>query len=850
LGQEQAIRPLRLQGLSFNGLHSTLTDNWVTLELTVTNPNAEGRDARVVVFYADQHDIQYARDVWVPPRSSLMTWMLVGPASPATRAVSKEASPSEQAGHARELQALIYDRTGNQDRLLLPSSEERVRTGLRPFRPKEPLTCILTDNTHPNDSPPVFGVTEPVESDEVLDLVRAFRGACALSENVLTIHDDFFPPTPIGFDGVTHFVLAGRRLAHDPPGQVALRRWLEQGGKLWVMLDRTDPDLVARILGGFAGFQVVDRTSLTTARIDGLRGKQSELESISQDFDEPVDFVRVRVGPDYRVLHTVNGWPASFMRTFGQGSVLITTLGARGWSHPRASNDGKSPYPEFPDLVVLTPAMEGLAQELQASSPVVSFPDGRPGTKGWQAIAPMVSGDIGYSVVGVETAGLMFGAFLLALVLLGIGLRRWRRAEHLGWLGPVIGLIITGAFIAVGETARRAIPPTVAVVQMVGVNPRNSEQAVTGLLGFYRPEGGTTSLHSDQGGLLDLDLTGLQGQIRRLVVTDIDAWHWEGLALPAEVRQGKFNFEIQTPELMAVVARFGPEGMEGKISVGPFRNLTDALIYAPSHRRFAARVRPDGTFTSDARDLLSPEQFIAGAVMSDQQQRRQAVYRKLLAETKSQRWPQESAFLAWADPIQAPFTFETNPEPPSPGLRNVGSALLSFPLKFEPTPHNTQVVIPRAFASYRRILPSGPTQPTLEALYSTEQHLRFQIPSSVLPLRVEVVHLFAKVNAPGRRFIVYGFPGGRTSLEPKMGRKQIEQSEIMAHGVELLNVQNPIDPIKLEIQRADVLRLDELGGLNLAIVVSDAEMVGPEPQEKWIINSLELEIVGRTEDRK
>src|SRR5262249_37064815 len=155
------------------------------------------------------------------------------------------------------------------------------------------------------------------------------------------------------------------------------------------------------------------------------------------------------------------------------------------------------------------------AQELQSLSPVVSFPDGRAGTKGWQAIAPMVSGEIGYSVVGVGTACLMFGAFLLALVLLGIGLRRWRRAGLLGWLGPVTGLIVTAVFIALGEAARRAVPSTVAAVQMVAVDPGSSEQAVTGLLGFYRPEGGTTGLHSEQGGLLELDLTGLQGQIRR-----------------------------------------------------------------------------------------------------------------------------------------------------------------------------------------------------------------------------------------------------------------------------------------------------------------------------------------------
>src|SRR5229473_1414 len=63
-----------------NGMHSFLTDSWVTVELTVTNPNAEGREGRVVVFYAHRPDQQYARDIWVPGKSTLSTWMAVGPA--------------------------------------------------------------------------------------------------------------------------------------------------------------------------------------------------------------------------------------------------------------------------------------------------------------------------------------------------------------------------------------------------------------------------------------------------------------------------------------------------------------------------------------------------------------------------------------------------------------------------------------------------------------------------------------------------------------------------------------------------------------------------------------------------
>src|SRR5260370_25380658 len=139
----EEIRPLRLDGITLNGLHSYLTESWVTLELTVVNPNPMGREGRVVGFYALQPDVQYGRDLWIPPRSSLSTWMLVGPAP---KVASTSFAQQSRASRPKELQALIYDRTGGQERLLLPRSEERIRTRLTTFRPREPLTCILLDN--------------------------------------------------------------------------------------------------------------------------------------------------------------------------------------------------------------------------------------------------------------------------------------------------------------------------------------------------------------------------------------------------------------------------------------------------------------------------------------------------------------------------------------------------------------------------------------------------------------------------------------------------------------------------------------------------------------------------------
>src|SRR5260370_21292083 len=67
---QEEVLPLRFEGITLNGPHPPLTENWVTIEVTVGNVNAMRRDGRVVVFYAYQPDVQYARDLLIPPPSS------------------------------------------------------------------------------------------------------------------------------------------------------------------------------------------------------------------------------------------------------------------------------------------------------------------------------------------------------------------------------------------------------------------------------------------------------------------------------------------------------------------------------------------------------------------------------------------------------------------------------------------------------------------------------------------------------------------------------------------------------------------------------------------------------------
>ncbi len=782
--QEPAGEPLRLTALTPAGARTSLTDGWGTLALNLANPAPDGRTARVLVSYADRPDVQYGRDLYLPGRSTIASWLAVGP-------------PPGPAGarSARDVQVQLYDRTGGQERLVPPPGEERVRSFTLPYHRRELTASLLLDPAG--------------EPDPALDLVRAARTAAGLTPDVQVAALGRLPPFAEALDGIDLFVVAGRRLADDPPGLRALRHWLHGGGRLWLLLDRTDPDAAARLLGDGPGLAVVGRTSLTSVAI---RGRSGGAVVASQELEEPAELVRVLAAPEDEILYTVDGWPAALVRTVGRGRVLVTTLGARAWTRPRTAADGPSPDERFRDLPVPLPPVAELASALAPETSPFRM----------AAFEPLLGDEIGYEVVGPGPAALVFGAFLLTALGLGIGLRRSRRPELAGWVGPVAALPAAAVFFALGEASRRAVPPTVAVTQLVDVVPGSTEQPVRGLLALYRPDAGPAPISSDRGGRLELDQAGLSGQNRRLVMTDLGAWHWENLALPAGVRTGTFEFTARTDPPPSAVGRFGPDGLEGRLAPGPFRGLADALLSTPTRRPVAVSLRTDGTFTAGDGDQLAPGQYLSGAILSDRQQRRQAVYRHLLAESEPRYLEGRTTLLAWADPLETPFTLE-------PGAKAVGSALVAVPIAFERPPPGARLTVPRAFVPFVRLHDGRTDRPTLASEAGIDMHLRFQVPPSVLPLAVERARLTARVTAPGRRVSVAG----------RAGEEQVE----------LFAADGPDQAVRIDITEGRLLRLDDQGGLHLELHVGELspELGRGGQRVAWTVEGLGLEVTGRAE---
>jgi hypothetical protein len=711
-----------------------------------------------------------------------------------------------------KLQVLLYDRTEGTDRLHLPRDEERVQTVNIPYRKREPVTTLLIDE-EPSDSITFGRLSAPESADaEATQLVHAFRGAAYLSDFVQTLTPSAFPATPEAFHGIDHLVLASSWIAHDPAGLRAVRQWLQRGGRVWVMLDRVEPDVVALLLEEDLNFQVLDRTRLTSFQLVATGPREQKGEDVPeeeeprQQYDRSVDFVRVLLPAQERVRHTVNGWPAWFSRPVGKGRIVFTTLGPRGWYRP--GNGVEPPVPGAPLAMI--------ADELQLPAEEAF----RPG-----AFTPLLTEEIGYTVVTRSTIGLILAGFLLATLALGILLRRSRRPELLSWLPPAAALATAAVFVVLGEVSRRAAPPTVAVGQVVDAVAGSDEVAVHGLLATYRPDSGPADIGAEQGGLFELDMAGIQGQTRSFLLTDLDSWQWENLSLPAGVRLAPFQCTVRTPEPITAVVRLAPEGIEGKLNAGPFSDLADALLATPSGRNLAVQMRTDGSFRAGSRAILPPDQFLTDAVLSDRQQRRQDLYRKFLSRKGPPPLAGRNMLLAWAHPVDTHFRLV-------PDARTVGAALLVVPLRLERPASGVRVTVPGPLVECRRVVGtrSGQARLTREARRASDMHLRFQLPGEVLPFAVERAHLTARIEAPGRR----------VTLAAASGKEFTE----------IHRVDSPLDPIRIDLTEAPFLKLDEDGGLHLRLTISDslgraASKKSPQEEEKWTIQFIELEVTGQ-----
>ncbi len=820
--------------VSLGGTNAYVPSRWGVLRIGLANPTSEPMEVLAASYFEDEPTLQYGRRVWIPAMSRLQTWHPILVPAKSSAGPQRFDFRSLFMDMAQQREVLIRSESGalQLDNMLLAVNGKQV--------------VGLIDH---------LGVSEAVDLTAPNDLILSSQSSVIRHGKVTYLADRLLPAGEECLQSLDQLVIADSRVIDDAAGLVAIRRWLFGGGRLWVMLDRVDELVLERLLGDESLCQVVDRVGLTTVRLE-TKSPNGSIARETRDHEQPVEFVRV-LASDVEVACTIDGWPAAFWKSCGEGRLLVTTLAPKGWMRDRTSDDyvaGTRSGPPNPQPAGRRGSLPAVAtppesDEAVWQSPFISlgpmqtiaseFFRARSEPRLAQAtLESLVQEYVGYSIPARwQVIGLLLG-FSVLLATLGFWLWRRRRLEVLGVISPALALLVSVILVSLGWAQRQSVPAAVARVQFVRAVPGTDDVRVEGVAGLFSPDAGIMTAGSKGGGWLMPDMAGLAGKTRRMVWTDLDEWQWEHLPETAGLMNATLLQSATLPERMEARATFGPEGLSGRLHAADAHDPTDAML-ATRDGRIGVDLRGDGTFVTRANAVFTAEQFLAAYLLSDEQHRRQRTLMQLLDDPQRRDYPDEPQLLFWSKPWSLGFQFEQN-------RQILGSALVAVPLKLERPPTGTDVSLAAPLLPYREVV--GPDDIGLTGLWDYRRRewqqrtslattwLKFQIPRVLLPVAVQRGRLVIRVTGPVGRLEIAG-------LRPN--HKEI---------VSIQTWKDPVGTLTWELTDSELLSVTADGGLLLRISGGEStpleqETSLPDSDSKvsyWQIESLALELRVRT----
>ncbi|MGM0491288.1 MAG: hypothetical protein ACQESR_31565, partial [Planctomycetota bacterium] len=788
---------------------------WGLVEFHAINSTDEMAEVQGVLRFVEDPTIQFSRRASIPPHSVF-------------RSTCPVLVPESIPDHTRNMEVLteqIEPPRGTDSKTARTPQE--VRMSAKPIlldREKPTVGMISELQRMPPHRHKSSFHTAPFELDPAADrpayeMVLAAKRAQNLSRRVSVFDPEDLPASPACLDVLDVLVLSSDRLAADPAGISMVRDWVLGGGVLWIMLDEVQEKTVSAVMGDAFSCSIVDRVQLTSFRLRDANALERD-RGEQMEFESPVSFVRV-VPEEVTTRHAVNGWPASFWQPFGAGKVYFTTLSPNAWMRPVTAED--PPPRSRSDATDFFPrhALQQVASAcfIQREQPPLDT----------ETLTPFLSRQIGYRILGRGTVSAVLVLFCLALIGAGWWCFRVGRPERVLWVAPVVAGGCGLFFLIAGTITKKSVPSTAATMSRVTLERGVGVGHSSGLVAIYNQGASQDRMGARRGGLFFPDMTAMSGRNRRITWTDEGAWHWEDLVLPPGVRTAPFQRAVDMETAMDCRARFGPDGLRGRLEPLATSRWEDAIIAVSQGNVMAVSIDAEGRFHGGPDDVLARDAYVSGSLLSDEQVRRGAIYNRLVSAAGGGEFPPRPLLHVWSDPWELGFFF--------PQDTRIDSTLVSIPVRLERTKPNSRVLIPAPFVVYRSV--AGPDgRPSVaysnmagkwvECKLATTQWLRFQMPLSVLPLQLEKASLSLGIRAPSRSVEIV-VPVG----------DELEVVRRWSH---------PIGTYGCTIEGQERLGLDKDGGLRLGVRVSEdeaAEPGKPMAQATWKIERVQLEVGGR-----
>ncbi len=712
-------------------------EKWATAQVNLRNSSSREINLLASTHLQGDTTLQYARQLWVPPKSIMNSWHLIK-------------MPKQTPG-----QRFFELRT------LVTTTEGGVET-----RAKNEMGAMQFDQAFQiHEAKPVTAAILQPDLQDTLrgkwanayDLLLTARYEQALTKNLYIIMAPVLPATEEAWDVVDHLVIGDNRILNDSAGIGAIRRWVAAGGSLWVMADLVSPELLEKLMGDEAAITVVDRVTLEHVKVEKASGGENFVP-FERDLDRPTPLVRV-IAENVEPAFTVNGWPAAFWKSYGEGRILVTTLGTNGWLSPRKPED--------------RPSNAGVNSQtiFTGSEPLNNLTSGFFVPRPQPAFNPEVAEEqiretSGYSIPSRSS---ILGTLLAFTTVVGISAWWLSRTGHLEWLGaatPLAAIISAGVLIAMGNSSRSisSNSNSTSVLQLIQAVPGTDDVRTTGVAGILIASGESKEpLAGQQGGLILPEMSGMEGVTRRLTWTDIDRWSWDNMTQKPGLRTALMTVSGPVPHAVSAEARITGSGIAGRIQLPKGLQMSDAILATPSGR-VSLKVTNDGQWTADANSELLSSQYLQASVLSDEQQRRSRILAEQLKPQPNKQVPAVPTIFVWTQPWDQGFSY---------GLDAPvgGSALVAIPLNWTASEAGQECTLPRPLLAFQEVTGPDGFRPSnyfskhdnnwQERSGVTTSWIAFDLPHDMMPLTLKRAEVTFKVKGAIGRLEISGFKDGK-----------------------------------------------------------------------------------------
>lgn len=703
------------------GVNRYVLHRWGVVKGQVANLSDHAATCLVVVTPEDSGGMQFARRISLPART---VFDAVWPVR-----ISRVSS-----GGGVEFQCLFFP-GGEDDGVIRHSEGSKEIPSFSGITQRNGLSLCG-----------VIGESGPVQKSEsaLYQMLTALRYTSFGSPGLTLIHPSALTSGSECLDAVNQLAISDSQLLQYPLAIESIRLWVQRGGRLMILVERTGVEVAEALLGESLPMTKIGDASTNSVTLDlneDYSKQQYPTRSVTREFPEPIRYVRVlpSIG---ETIWSVDGWPVAFHAPMGSGAVLVTTISTDVFIEP-AQNRADDTAPTHQLIASSRRMLETLFT--RRNPPLISE----------VTAADAAAAMIGYQIPSQTIAMMLLLIFPVSLLAAGIFLQRRSLGERLVLVLPGLAVLAAVPALAFGFQIRSVAPVTMIETTVIQSSPSSTDLPADGYATTFVPTSTDLRISSDEGDRMGVLEDPTNRDFRKLVWNSPSEVSWVNLRQSAGLRTYPLQATRTLKSALRVLVTFGENGLEGRIQTDGQLIPSDPVIAGINQEMLAVNMTSGQEFRCDASDSLAPGQFFRTTFLSDTQLFRARLLEKVFFDTtidRSDPFPTVPTLLCW-DESDSTLQFLNE------GVRRQRSALVVLPLELYPPETEKRITIPPAMLSYRSIVTdkggmssgfSNVKRKWLPQESASEALLEFRIPGVCLPFMAESAEVELRIRAASR----------------------------------------------------------------------------------------------------